>query len=82
MEAHSLGAMKMAEAQTSNACWLERNSDKLIRRLQWHERADDVRELANELITEGFARDVALSKALDYWGPCPYRETVSRGRGL
>ena len=82
MEAHSFGALKMVESQTGKACWSEQNSDKLIRLLQWHDRADDVRELANDLIAEGFTRDVALSKALDYWGPCPYRETVSRGRGL
>jgi hypothetical protein len=82
METQPFGVVKMAETQTSKPCWSERNSDKLIRRLQWHERADEARELANELIAEGFARDVALARALDYWGPSAYRERVSRGRGL
>ena len=68
--------------QVEKPCWLERNADRLIRRLQWHERADCVRELANEYIQEGYVADVALAKALDYWGPCPYREYVSRGYGL
>ncbi len=68
--------------QVEKPCWLERNADRLIRRLQWHERADEVRELANDYIRDGFVADVALAKALDYWGPCPYRQFVSRGYGL
>lgn len=68
--------------QVEKPCWVERNADRLIRRLQWHERADEVRELANDYIRDGFVADVALAKALDYWGPCPYRQFVSRGYGL
>ena len=68
--------------QVEKPCWLERNADRLIRRLQWHERADSVRELAKEYIQEGYVADVALAKALDYWGPSPYRHYVSRGYGL
>ena len=68
--------------QAEKPCWLERNADRLIRRLQWHERADCVRELAKEYIQDGFVPDVALAKALDYWGPSAYRHYVSRGYGL
>lgn len=68
--------------QIEKPCWLERNSEKLIRRLQWHDRADCVRQVAAEYVADGYSRDVALAKALDYFGPSPYRQFISRGPGL